>query len=410
MGRVSKVSSALDKVSTIARQVNPQMRRALLAGFGLLFIGLFFWKSRSGMSNIPAVFQSANTTWIGVAVVSEVVALGLIVARSRLILRRLGHDLGWSILLRAYLRRKAVSAVVPGGGAPAAVVFTRDLARVNVPADDAIYSIALNGFTGTLGTGAVLLPVLLVPLGLTGGSGMGVLSALLLFMLLGISVLTSFAMCQVNWIPRRIAARAPKRFSCFLESVRDHDVRLRDLVLPVQLAIASNAAGVLALYASLRAVHQVPSFATLMTTRAIGALSSHLSPVFQGSGLVEGSMMGVLQNAGQSAEGALAATLLFRLIQVWIPVSIGLVLLPAYPWFSLRSSRGSLARVAARLATAALVLLPPILLWERLEPDWDGRVLVSSSLLAIMGTIAVLGGWHRGRKRRLEIPQLILPG
>jgi uncharacterized protein (TIRG00374 family) len=404
------VSSVFGRIFDISRQINPQTRRALLAGFGLLFITMFFWKSRSGMSTIPAVFQSANTNWIGVAVLSEVAALGLIVARSRLILARLGHHLSWPTLLVAFLRRKAVSAILPGGGAPAAVVFARDLKRVNVPADDAIYSIALSGFAGTLGTGAVLLPVLLIPLGLTGGRGMGVLSALLLCMLLGISVLTSFAMCQVNWIPRRIAARAPKRFSHFVESVRAHNVRLRDLVFPVQLAIASNAAGVFALYASLRAVHQVPSFATLMTTRAIGALSSRLAPVFQGSGLVESSMMGVLQNSGQSAEGALAATLLFRLIQVWIPVSIGLTLLPAHPWSFLRSSGGPFARVAAGMAAATLVLLPLIFLWERLEPNWGDRILLSSSLLAIIGTISVLGGWRRGRKRRVEIPQLILPG
>jgi hypothetical protein len=147
-----------------------------------------------------------------------------------------------------------------------------------------------------------------------------------------------------------------------------------------------------------------------MSTRAIGALSAHLSPVFQGSGLVESSMTGVLQNAGQPAEGALAATLLFRLIQVWIPVSIGLALLPAYPRFSVRFSGGSFARVAAGLVAATLILLPPILLWERLEPNWGDGVFESSSLLAIIGMSTVLGGWRRARMRRVEIPQRVLPG
>jgi hypothetical protein len=122
-------------------------------------------------------------------------------------------------------------------------------------------------------------------------------------------------------------------------------------------------------------------------------------------------MMGVLQNAGQPAEGALAATLLFRLIQVWIPVSIGLALLPAYhPGFSLRFSGGSFARVAAGLVAATLILLPLILLWERLEPNWGDGVFESSSLLAIIGMSTVLGGWRRARMRRVEIPQRVLPG
>jgi hypothetical protein len=264
---------------------------------------------------------------------------------------------------------------------------------VNVTADDAVYSIALNGLAGTIGTIAVLLPVLLLPM----SGSLGIIQVVLLFCFLIFSMSTGLLLCQARWIPTWLTSRLPRRGVSFLDSVRAHEVRLRDLLVPVQLAIVSNAAGFVALYASLRAVHQHPPFATLMATRAVGNLSGHLAPVFQGSGLVEGSMTTMLHHAGTPVSMALAGTLLFRVVQVWLPVTIGLALLPTYPALSLRRLAQPAWALAVGIATFSLLVLLPTLMWK--VADMEGPWFVSASGLPAVAALALTSLWLRNRRR-----------
>jgi uncharacterized membrane protein YbhN (UPF0104 family) len=406
---VNSIASATSWISSLpVFRLSVRSRRALIGGFGLFVIALFIWRSHAGLSAVPRILKSADLVWVGAAVASELVALILIVGRSRVVLRRLGYRLSWWTLTRAYLRRKSVSAVVPGGGAPAAVVFARDLARVNVPADDAVYSIALNGFTGTVGTAFVILPVLFLPFGVIRGGTIGLLPGLLLLALFGLAMTTGLVLCQARWIPICLAKRAPTRAMTFVASVRGHNIRMRDLIIPVQMAIFSNAAGVCALYASLRAVHQDLSFDTLMATRAVGALSSRLSPVFQGSGLVESSMASVLQHAGQAAGTALAATVLYRLIQVWIPVTIGLMFFATFPAVRLQSNVRTLARAAYGMSALSVLAALTLLLSDTAELESDWLLFAGSSLLPTIAAVAVMFAWLRNRRRRLDASAIMV--
>lgn len=364
--------------------------QATLAVVAIVSLVVLVQRNRGEFAALPSVARDADAGWLTLAVGCEALALATVVERSRRVLRRLGHPLGWGMLARATLRRRAVATILPGGSAPAAVLYTRDLGAVGVPANDAVYSIGLVGIASTLGTVAVLVPGFFLPLAFAGGPRMTAIlgAAALATGLVGLG-------CR-RALLRLLPGRGPRRLRAFVADARAHGIRPRDLAGPVALAVAGNAAGIAGYYAALRAVHLQPALESAATARVVGSMATYLAPVFQGTGVVEGSMTAVLQRAGDGGGLALAGTLLYRLVQVWLPAAIGLALLARLP--ALPKPRRALvpAGVAAALALAVVAagLVAP--------PDVDAAAGVPPVGLAAIA-IALLAVSTAARRGRLAV-------
>jgi phosphatidylglycerol lysyltransferase len=126
--------------------------------------------------------------------------------------------------------------------------------------------------------------------------------------------------------PRWLMQRLPGRARSFAEQVRQHRVRPRDLLFPFFAALTAELFGVAMLYTCLRAIGQDPSISTALTAYAVGTIFVIVSPFFSGLGLVEVGMVLALRQFGIDSGSALAATLLFRALEVWMPLAIGLSL------------------------------------------------------------------------------------
>lgn len=337
---------------------------ALLAALTLLSLTVLVLRNRAEFARTPRVALDAHPAWLAVALACEAIAFLTVVERSRWLLRRLGHRLDRRFLLRANLRRRALSTVVPCGSAPAAVLYTRDLAAARVPANDALYAIALAGIAGTAGTVAVLVPILGLLVLPAGGEVVAVRAGLLVA--LAVSVVLLLRRTRAG--SRLVARYAPRRLRAFLVDARGHGIRPRDLAWPVAFAVAGNLAGIGGFYAALRAVRLQPGLEAAATARVVGSVATFLAPFFQGSGVVEGSMTAVLDRAGDDGGLALAGTLLYRLVQVWLPALLGLSLfasLPALPSRRVLAPAGIAAALA--LAAAATTLAEP--------PDLDAPLM-----------------------------------
>lgn len=112
---------------------------------------------------------------------------------------------------------------------------------------------------------------------------------------------------------------------------RTHPARIARAFI---IGVASNAVSIGGLYFLFRAFDQSATLGVLVSAYAMAILFLNVSPVPQGLGIVEGLMTLVLTSLGVPASPALAITLAFRGMSLWIPILLGFLLLRLVPSFS----------------------------------------------------------------------------
>lgn len=302
--------------------------RATIIWFVLLtaLLVLFITRSEGEIGRTIEIVRNSSVPWLLAAVLTEaVIVFGFILVLA-LILARLGHHLGWATFVRAYFHRIVVGALTPVSGPASSFAFTRHVGARGVPTDDALLALALNGVVGYGSFVFFLIPMLIflelqhrVSLLLLVGAA--ILMAVFLLLVVGVYLLLREA-GPPAWLVNRVLERARS----FAIQVRSHQIQPRDLARPFIAAYLVEVFGVVLLYTCLRAIGQEPTIATALTAYAVGTTFVIISPFFSGIGLVELGMVVALREFGISDGSALAATLLYRAAELWLPLLFGLSL------------------------------------------------------------------------------------
>ena len=246
-------------------------------------------------------------------------------------------QVGWGAVASAQLAGNAASKVIPGGPAPGGVVQARLLIRAGQP--PAAVASALTA-VGLLTYGVLLLlPVLALPALFIGPPPakqlqLGLLVSLLLAVLivgLGVTALTWRGVLErvgraVGYVIH-VARRAVTP-----QSVATSLVAQRDRVATAfeghwWRAVFASAANRMFDYAALVAAlvafgaHARPSEVLLAYVVAQALTLIPLTP--GGLGFVESGLTTFLVLIGISADTALIATLLYRLVSFWLPIPVG---------------------------------------------------------------------------------------
>jgi uncharacterized membrane protein YbhN (UPF0104 family) len=320
----AKSAPLLGKTIAAAHWMLGRSGTPVWVGLVALCAGLFLLRGRGEIERIFPPLRTADPWWLTASLLLEGGALVLIVGKYRLLLGLLDHCVGSLTLVRAHLRRHVVGAVVPVGGPPSMVVFARDLARQGVSTDDALYVTVLYSVVGHISFALFLVPVLAWLAVARQASASLILGAALLVALLGL-ILVPLVLLRRPAVPGPRTGWARKRVCTFIARAREHDVHARDLLAPLVLALGVHIANAAMLGCALRAVGQQPSPAAVLVGYATGTLFGLLTPLFQGSGVVELTMAGALRRAGVPLAAAVASTLLYRLVQFWLPLACGVV-------------------------------------------------------------------------------------
>ena len=283
---------------------------------------LFLVRNWSQVTGTWPALQRADLRWIAVAVFCQVAVETLISQKFRLILKRLGYRVERIRLIRSHLYRHVLATVIPFGGLPAMFGFARDLGPARVPMQQALFSVMLSSIASEIAFVSVLIPSL-IWLALQGAASS--------YALVGTSVIVGFTIALIVlpiWLLRSSAEGGRgqwlrRKLEPTLVQLREHQIRPRDLVMPVVIALGINLCGILMMDASLRAVGVETSAATVVAARIVAAVVILLAPVFQGAGAVEFTAAGVLVAGGVSLPEALAALVVFRFVQFWLPLAAG---------------------------------------------------------------------------------------
>lgn len=291
-----------------------------------------------------------------VTVVPFLVALGLAAAgvvnragQFRSAHRLAGLDTDLRSMARVSAAGYAVNKVVKTGGLGGAALFVRHGRHRGHPPGGVLAACLLSSVSGQL----ALLTIAGIALGSLAATGhasgswllAGATLALVLLVVvptLGLAALRSRETVH-RWYPRpfvaadrwlsRIGLRGPAtpdptNVDRFFEAIAT--VRARPLAsLPVLAhALAAKVIGAGVLTAALAAVGADigPGTALLVYVMALVAAAGTVLP--GGIGAVEATMTVLLARAGVPAPTALAGTITFRFLDLWLPIAVGLVLAP----------------------------------------------------------------------------------
>lgn len=289
----------------------------------VLFGALFLMRNWSQVVGIGPAIRHADHRWIAVALICQILVETLIAQKFRLILRRLGHEVGRLPLMRSHLYRHVLATIIPFGGIPAMYGFARDLGSEDVPTEDGLFSVLISSLASEIAFLTFLIPTLIL-LATQGLANQYALfgTMLVIAFTLGLILVLVWAMRHSGsdagrgqWLRRRVVP--------IVRQLRTHQIRPRDLVGPVVMALGVNLCGIALMAAVLRSISVETDLLTVVAARVLASVVMLLAPVFQGAGAVEFTTVGVLVAGGVPVTEALAAAVLFRIVQFWFPLSMG---------------------------------------------------------------------------------------
>jgi uncharacterized protein (TIRG00374 family) len=302
----------------------------------VVLVGWVIIRGRDDFINSVDELLSASPGWLTIAVIIQAMMLIFSGLTYQLILKRLGYRTGLFRMVDAHMQRTTISTVTPGGGPASIFIFSRYVAKHGVPHEDGLLTLAVRAVAVAITFIAVLIPG--AALGDSRAGGIIAAVGLILLVLGGISLWKGERdewATPLRW-SEKLPGWASSRLQGFIIRFRDHGLRPVDLVPAIVLSLLVRVTIVGVLFACLSALGEEPTFNMMVNTYFASIVASTAIPVFGGAGAVEAVSILSLTRAGVPNEIAIGAVLLWRLIDLWIPVGIGLILharteLPASP-------------------------------------------------------------------------------
>lgn len=225
-----------------------------------------------------------------------------------------------------FLKRYFLSAFIPTGFTVSQFAFSKELQKHDITPLESHLASVIYLFMGALAYIAVLVPTLLVLI-IAGKLSRPELYGSIVVVTATVLLLWQFtALLKGKGLIFFIAKRFLPDLPAFVDEWQDRRISRLPLVQAFMYALGINVLGSLLLWSAFLALGIPVSFFVAVVGYVITILVLTFSPIFQGVGLVEVSLVYGLTQFGLSSAEALASTLLFRLFQLWIPFGLGLVL------------------------------------------------------------------------------------
>lgn len=278
------------------------------------------------LQKINMVIARTQPRWILSAGFLEVLILFLTARTYQSILLRLGHQVPAYAIISAYLRGRSAAAVIPFGGPVSVIIFTRALAKRDVPMNDAVYVSALMSLAGFASFLVLMLPLLTLLYFTHNLPALFVIATLALIVVFG-GGLGIFALA-LKWgrAPGWIARRVPAYVGAFIRQARSHRLQPRDMVTPLLLSICVDLCGAMMLYTALVSVGKHSDILPAFAAYQVEMFFNVVTPLFQGFGITDLSITVALNNLGIAVSTAATATIVYRLWDLWVPMLAGAIL------------------------------------------------------------------------------------
>jgi uncharacterized membrane protein YbhN (UPF0104 family) len=320
------------------------------------FASLFLLHSGGELKDAMPVVLGANPFWVVIALAIQLLMLCLVAGKYWVLMNRLHGPLPPTTLARAHLRRHFVSTTLPLGGPAGLVSFVRDMARVQVCASKAVAVSIRASMVNQVAFVLYLIPAL-GWLALAGKLSTAMALAFGGILVLAVLGLTIAVLLLRSKTTPALVRRLPARVVTGLEEIRAHGIRPGDIASGVPFAFLVNIASLLMLASSVWASGHNPGLTTILATRVVATLAMAALPIFQGMGVMEVSIVGMLHASGIPVADALGATMIFRVAQFWMPLAMGALVMARWQAIGKVAWNGGPTRFS-QAAAACLVIAP----------------------------------------------------
>jgi uncharacterized protein (TIRG00374 family) len=302
-----------------------------IAGISLYFLA----------PSLGEVFQAwkrldeVDPRWFPAILGAELGAFICMWALQRLALRRTD----WFAVVMSQLAANAFNRITPGGGATGTIFQTSLLADAGTPAATAGSALTTESLLNSMTISA--LP--LVSIGLVAVTGTDVPGDLATAALIGAAVFVpvlalvvvllrarrplEWIGSAVEWLARRLGSHHGRGLGARLVTERDEIRALLGSSWPRAVSLSSGRwlFEYFALLATLVAIGASPDPTLTLLAFTVSSLLTLIPFTPGGIGFVEAGLTASLAAAGASAEAAVLATLVFRLVSFWLPLPLGIL-------------------------------------------------------------------------------------
>jgi uncharacterized membrane protein YbhN (UPF0104 family) len=288
------------------------------------------------ISEVGRVLGDADTTWLAVAVVAEVVSMAMFARQQRRLLFAFGVRMPRHRALALAYSRSAIAISLPAGSAISAAYAFRQFRTDGASKRTAATVMVLSGLlsfaalgllyaTGALAAGAVHLGTAWQEKPGTVSFAVAMSTALIAFVGMLAWISTGPVRPLRPRSHRPLAARWPRLAPLADALTSSREVDGRQWTLALGAAVANWLTDLLCLYAAARA------FALPVGLVEIGAVYLTVQVVRQvpltpgGIGVIEVSLLAGLLSAGAGEAAAAATVLVYRVLSCWLIIPVGLL-------------------------------------------------------------------------------------
>lgn len=325
-------SSASAEPAPLPSGVSPhRIRRALLKLGAVIVFGVVTITLLPGLGELRRQFEHARPAWIAAACVLEAFStLSYVPAFRGVFCTRMS----WGTSYKIGMSELFADSVLPVGGVGGLALGAWALRRGGMPAAEIAHkSVAFFLLSSVPNVGTLVLVGLGLAVGVLPGHasvalavGPAVVAIAAVAVVLALGRLSRRSNARLANRPARSrSARLAPALLALADGVDEAKRLLRHGSLLVWLGLIGYMVfDILALWASFRAVNSTPQLTIVWIAYLIGELGN-LIPIPGGIGGVELGLIGALVLYGLPAVTATAAVLLYRVVQLWIPVVFGSV-------------------------------------------------------------------------------------
>ena len=290
----------------------------------VLLVAIFIWHQRSEFVRAVRELRLADWRWLVLIVVSALLMHGFMTQALSTVILRIGPRVPFVPALMTHAEREMIAAVMPMGGAASYITLVSRFGVYGVTRNDAALAVMLYSVIGHLSFIAVAIPAVVLLVAQHNATGPVLIGAIVVVAVALLVLALVATLLKGKRFPDAVEQRLPGFVHEFRETARATTMPARSLATPFVLSLVADLLGVFSMWAALHAVRAEATLATALVAYTAGTMLQLAAPVFQGLGIVEVSVIYLLQRLGIPLSQAIGATMLYRFVDVWLPVVFGI--------------------------------------------------------------------------------------
>ena len=295
--------------------------------FTLFFIGLAIWFIKhegAELAEVRPLLSTASLPWLIAGLALSVVYVFIHGAMYKAAFASVASKVSVLDGTVLYLKRNFVSVFLPAGGVSSLAFFSSAIEKKGVNKSQINFASSIYGFVGILSVVVIAIPVFIYGV-FEGTIGKGEWFGLFAVVLLIAGLFGIYRSVVAKGMLYKTLVRFVPVVEVYAAEFRDNKIERKHFLATLGFSLLIEVVGIVHIYIAMLTLHLNPSLMTAMLSYIVAVVFLIISPFLRGLGAVEASMSFVLIKLSYPPAIAVSITLIYRLMEFWMPMVLGAV-------------------------------------------------------------------------------------